>query len=150
MCIYRSIHLYILWMNISLIPSEAKLLFFNINLFILFNYFMKELCTLASFILLSSLLLSQPIGVASNLLIFRNSSGNMTKSLLIAKYQGHCPEYDTPSHRCLRSIALLKTTQTFMYSSNVNRFIKNASWEICMEVRKQQLELEMEQQTGFK
>ena len=25
-----------------------------------------------------------------------------------------------------------------------------ASWEICMQVRKQQLELEMEQQAGFK
>ena len=25
-----------------------------------------------------------------------------------------------------------------------------ASWEICMQVRKQQLELEMKQQTGFK
>ena len=25
-----------------------------------------------------------------------------------------------------------------------------ASWEICMQVRKQQLELDMEQQTGFK
>ena len=24
------------------------------------------------------------------------------------------------------------------------------SWEICMQVRKQQLELDMEQQTGFK
>ena len=27
---------------------------------------------------------------------------------------------------------------------------KPASWEICMQVRKQQLELDMEQQTGFK
>ena len=25
-----------------------------------------------------------------------------------------------------------------------------ASWEICMQVRKQQLEMDMEQQTGFK
>ena len=25
-----------------------------------------------------------------------------------------------------------------------------ASWEICMQIRKQQLELDMEQQTGFK
>ena len=25
-----------------------------------------------------------------------------------------------------------------------------ASWETCMQVRKQQLELDMEQQTGFK
>ena len=25
-----------------------------------------------------------------------------------------------------------------------------ASWEICMQVKKQQLELDMEQQTGFK
>ena len=26
----------------------------------------------------------------------------------------------------------------------------SASWEICMQVRKQQLELDMEQQTGYK
>ena len=28
--------------------------------------------------------------------------------------------------------------------------ILRASWEICMQVKKQQLELDMEQQTGFK
>ena len=28
--------------------------------------------------------------------------------------------------------------------------LKNFSWEICMQVRKQQLELDMEQQTGSK
>ena len=27
---------------------------------------------------------------------------------------------------------------------------RSASWEICMQVRKQQLELDMEQQTGSK
>ena len=27
---------------------------------------------------------------------------------------------------------------------------RNASWETCMQVRKQQLELDMEQQTGSK
>ena len=26
----------------------------------------------------------------------------------------------------------------------------SASWEICMQVRKQQLEMDMDQQTGFK
>ena len=30
------------------------------------------------------------------------------------------------------------------------RTIRPASWEICMQVRKQQLELDMEQQTGSK
>ena len=28
--------------------------------------------------------------------------------------------------------------------------LRSASWEICMQVRKQQLELDMEQQTGSK
>ena len=31
-----------------------------------------------------------------------------------------------------------------------NQITWSASWEICMQVRKQQLELEMEQQTGSK
>ena len=31
-----------------------------------------------------------------------------------------------------------------------NKLWKNASWKICMQVRKQQLELDMEQQTGSK
>ena len=41
---------------------------------------------------------------------------------------------------------------------NFGKFLKRweyqttwpASWEICMQVKKQQLELDMEQQTGFK
>ena len=32
----------------------------------------------------------------------------------------------------------------------VNQTTRSASWEICMQVKKQQLELDMEQQTGSK
>ena len=45
-----------------------------------------------------------------------------------------------------------------MPTTNFGKFLKRweyqttwpASWEICMQVKKQQLELDMEQQTGFK
>ena len=49
--------------------------------------------------------------------------------------------------------------KTFVWiTTNCGKFFKRreyqttwpASWEICMQVRKQQLELDMEQQTGFK
>ena len=40
----------------------------------------------------------------------------------------------------------------YFFSSNNNIYQTTwpASWEICMQVRKQQLELDMEQQTGSK
>ena len=47
---------------------------------------------------------------------------------------------------------------TVWITTNCGKFLKRweyqtiwpASWEICMRVRKQQLELDMEQHTGFK
>ena len=59
------------------------------------------------------------------------------------------------------STSALLTTQkplTVWITTNCGTFFKRwkyqtiwpASWEICMQVRKQQLELNMEQQTGFK
>jgi len=47
---------------------------------------------------------------------------------------------------------------TVWITANCGKFLKRwdyqttspASWEICMQVKKQQLELEMEQQTGSK
>ena len=47
---------------------------------------------------------------------------------------------------------------TVWITTNCGKFLKRweyqitwpASWEICMQVRKQQLELGMEQQTGYK
>ena len=47
---------------------------------------------------------------------------------------------------------------TVWTATNYRKFFKiweyqttwSASWEICMQVRKQQLELDMEQQTGYK
>ena len=49
-------------------------------------------------------------------------------------------------------------TLTVWITTNCGKFLKRwehqitlpASWEICMQVRKQQLELDMEQQTGSK
>ena len=50
-------------------------------------------------------------------------------------------------------------TKAFVWvTTNCGKFFKRweyqttwpASWEICMQVKKQQLELDMEQQTGFK
>ena len=56
--------------------------------------------------------------------------------------------------------ALLATPKplTVWIPTNCEKFLKRweyqttwpASWEICMQVRKQQLELDMEQQTGVK
>ena len=59
------------------------------------------------------------------------------------------------------SISCLLTTSkplTVWITTNCGKFLKRweyqatgpASWEICMQVRKQQLELDMEQQTGSK
>ena len=53
---------------------------------------------------------------------------------------------------------LCQTTQTTWSTTNCGEFLKRweyqtnwlASWEICMQVRKPQLELDMEQQTGSK
>ena len=47
---------------------------------------------------------------------------------------------------------------TVWFTTNCGKFLKileyqtifSASWEICMQVKKQQLELDMEQQTGSK
>ena len=57
------------------------------------------------------------------------------------------------------SISALLTSQTFVWITiNYGKFWERLeyqttwpdSWEICMQVRKQQLELDMEQQTGSK
>ena len=59
-----------------------------------------------------------------------------------------------------KTSALLTTPKplTMWITTNCGKFLKRweyqttwpASWEICMQVRKQQLELDMEQQTGSK
>ena len=55
------------------------------------------------------------------------------------------------------SLTMLKSS-TVWITSNYGKYFKSweyhttwpASWEICMQVKKQQLELDMEQQTGSK
>ena len=64
------------------------------------------------------------------------------------------------SSRKASTSALLNITKllTVWITINCGKFLKRweyqttwpASWEICMQVRKQQLELDMEQQTGSK
>ena len=54
--------------------------------------------------------------------------------------------------------ALLTTTKSLCGSQQTGKFFKRweyqttwlASWETCMQVKKQQIELDMEQQTGSK
>ena len=58
---------------------------------------------------------------------------------------------------CLEDI-LINNTKTFLglilfYNATIYRDYQTtlpASWEICMQVKKQQLEVDMEQQTGSK
>ena len=64
------------------------------------------------------------------------------------------------SFRKTSTSALVTTPKplTVWITTNRGKFLKrweyqttcSASWEICMQVKKQQLELDMEQQTGFK
>ena len=62
------------------------------------------------------------------------------------------------SSRKTYTSALLTTPKPFCESQQTGKFLKRweyqtawpASWEICMQVRKQQLKLDMEQQTASK
>ena len=64
------------------------------------------------------------------------------------------------SSRKTSTFALLTTPKplTVWITKNYGKFLKRweyqttwpASWEICMQIKKQQLELDMEQQTGSK
>ena len=50
-----------------------------------------------------------------------------------------------PSHGLCRSQQTEKFWKRWEYQTTLPAF-----WEICMQVKKQQLEMDMEQQTGFK
>ena len=62
------------------------------------------------------------------------------------------------SSRKPSTFALFTTPKPLCASQQTGKFLKkweyqttwSASWEICMQVKKQQLELDMEQQTGSK
>ena len=55
-------------------------------------------------------------------------------------------------------VSIMSSKEAFDRSQQTGKFLKRweyqttwpASWEICMQVKKQQLELDMEQQTGSK
>ena len=57
--------------------------------------------------------------------------------------------YPTPQFKSINSSALSLLHSPTLISIH-DYWKKPASWEICMQVRKQQLELDMEQQTGSK
>ena len=77
------------------------------------------------------------------------------KAIKITYKNLHMNIYSSFVHNCpnLKAIKI-----TFSSTINCGKFFKrweyqttwSASWEICMQVRKQQLELDMEQQTGSK
>ena len=48
------------------------------------------------------------------------------------------------------SVVLLKKQESSRKTSALKRWEYQTTWEICMQVKKQQLELDMEQQTGSK
>ena len=62
------------------------------------------------------------------------------------------------SSRKTSALLTMPKPLTVWITTNYGKFLKRwkyqttwtASWEICMQVKKQQLELDMEQQTGFK
>ena len=65
-----------------------------------------------------------------------------------------CPLMSTSLFQCLKSWLPLTVWNTINYGQFWKRWEYQttlpASWEISMQVRKQQLELDMEQQTGSK
>ena len=82
----------------------------------------------------------------------KNQKSNSQHSLDHRKKQGNSRESST-------SVLLtMPKPLTMWITTNYGKFFKRweyqttwpASWEICMQVRKQHLELDMEQHTGFK
>ena len=65
---------------------------------------------------------------------------------------------ESSSKTCTSALLIMPRPLTVLLTINYGKFWKRleyqttwpASWEICMQVRKQQLELDMEQQTGSK
>ena len=57
---------------------------------------------------------------------------------------------DSYSQKSQTFLSFLKKPQQTVENSEKDGNTRPASWEICMQARKQQLELDMEQQTGSK
>ena len=71
---------------------------------------------------------------------------------------GSLKKQESPRKAPISALLTMQKPLTVWITSNCGKFSKRwayqatwpASWEICMQVKKQQLELDMEQQTGSK
>ena len=71
---------------------------------------------------------------------------------------GSCKKQESSRKTSISALLTMPKPLTVWITINCGKFFKRweyqtnwpASWEICMQVRKQQLELDMEQQTGSK
>ena len=85
---------------------------------------------------------------------FRKGKGNRAQIANIRWIMEKARKFQKSIYFCFLDYA-----KAFVWSTiNYGKFFKrceyqntlSASWEICMQVKKQQLELDMEQQTGYK
>ena len=73
-------------------------------------------------------------------------------------FAGSCKRQDISRKTSISALLTMPKPLTVWITANSGKFLKSwehqtiwpASWEICMQIRKQQLELFMEQQTGSK
>ena len=71
---------------------------------------------------------------------------------------GSSKKQESSRKTCISALLIVPKPLTVWITINCEKFLKRweyqttwpASWEICMQVKKQQLELDMEQQTGSK
>ena len=86
---------------------------------------------------------------------FRKGRGTMGH---IDNIDGSSKKQESPRKSSISALLIIPKPLSVWITSNCGKFFKKweyqttwpASWEICMQVRKQQLELDMEQQTGSK
>ena len=86
---------------------------------------------------------------------FRKGRGTRDQ---IAKYTESSKKQESSRKTSISALLTMAKPLTVWITTNCGEFLKRwkyqttwpASWEICMQVRKQQLELDMEQQTGSK
>ena len=84
---------------------------------------------------------------------FRKGRGSRDQIANIRRLLKKAKEFQKNTYFCF-----MPKLSTVWITTNSGKFLKRweyqatwpASWEICMQVRKQQLELDMEQQTGSK
>ena len=71
---------------------------------------------------------------------------------------GSSKKQESSRKTCISALLIVPKPLTVWITINCEKFLKRweyqttwpASWEICMQVKKQQLELDIEQQTGSK